>query len=1645
MSHASLEILHNLLNALPDAVIIGTPERRLYANSQALALFGYTSLNEFMKTKYSDLVSSSFITEIQNRVKRKKVGEHLPSTYYSEIQTREGTIIPVEINAKEIIYDGQVAILNILRDTRKRKELEKEIEYLNQVLLAIRNVNQLIVTEKDRGRLLQKSTELLIETKGYLGSWIAIFDSQCETVSEFYQSNVKPIFNLVGEKLRTTKYHCIRNLTSEIKIETDSEKRPESPFLTTPNHPYDIMSMTLEHESKKFGVFTVAVPKGMTGEGEIALFKEVGDDISYALNIIETEKQKSLADERLKNANRIAHMGYWFWDISSGDVEWSETIYEIFGVTPETFKPNIDNNNSLTHPDDLEALFNEVNKAIEEKTVKQSPVTRIIRPSGEIRFVENLIQAHYDEDGTPVSITGVVQDVTNRVILEQELAERNRFFNLISSQSVNGIGLWDLDGRLVYFNEIALSNMNWDNLEGKIGSSIEELFGNGTEYRRRFDRIIETQTDAVYEDFVELPIGEKWFLSTWSLIKDEKDANLWVLVTSLDITEKKQAETKLQQIAIEKRAILDLAGSIIVSINTEGIITSMNKYGAEFLGYDVDEIIGLNWFENFFLEEDIVQIKQIQDGVLSNDPDVGIVERKVVTRDGKIHDIRWYNRFITDLDGNRIESISFGVDVTQEKLQRDRILALHHLATRLSQATNIEQVSELTLDIIRDLLGFRMGSVGLVQGENLVFGAFREQSTILSLPLNGKGISVQAVNTGEPQLVHDTTLNDNYVSGRIPSGSRTLSELDVPIVVEGRVLGVINLESNDKNTFSDDDQTVLEILANHVSSAMTRISALDKYAQQVIELEKSKQSWEDLISSIPDAVLINQRTKFIYASQQAAYLLGYDSPSEIVGQDITQFYSEEDGKMQLVRARDRLEGRDVLDRYELNILRKDGFFVPVDVNVKLINYGGVQAILGIHRDISDRKRSEERLNSLYSMAVDLSYVSNMDELVTATFNILRHALNLPHASFQVVKGDNLVTLGVDLIEYEPYVMPISGKGITTRAVREKRTIVLDDVRDDPDFIKGSTNTLSELAVPIIIEDEVIGVLNVESETLAAYSEEDARMVEILARTVGATIKRIEADIELSESEKRFRDLIESALLGALVIDGDKILYLNQNAAELLGVDDPEELIGESSLQFVHPDYQEQVTKRRRMRKEGVKIPTHFDIIFISRDGTMRDVSLHVSQIQWNGKTVNLSLILDITEEKKANQRLEAVYQHTMEIAKATSVESVAEISLSIIRDVLGYEYSSFQIVQDDKLVTVNYFDKYWPEGGNRDSFMSLPLGGPGVTTKVAREGKPIFVNDSRKVDFYVQGSGGDSLSELAVPILGEYGVVGVLNVESHVVDSFSGQDQVMMEIIAGHAGSALSRIWQLEAQVMLELDAERAKTLENLKTEFMNTATHEIRTPISVIKGYSELITELMDEEKPVLRGYFEVVQRNITRLEALSNDLLDVQRLESGRIYLNKELCSVSSMVEELHNEMAPIFQAMGYNLIINNELDVEINCDKNRLYQVLINLMDNARKYSSEGSDVILDTSHDVNSVLFSVSDQGIGIEEEDKDKLFKPFPDIHNPNVSHGSGLGLSICKGLVELHGGRIWVESEGRGNGSTFSFSVPIQIDTNLDP
>ncbi|MBI2442417.1 MAG: GAF domain-containing protein [Candidatus Levybacteria bacterium] len=237
---------------------------------------------------------------------------------------------------------------------------------------------------------------------------------------------------------------------------------------------------------------------------------------------------------------------------------------------------------------------------------------------------------------------------------------------------------------------------------------------------------------------------------------------------------------------------------------------------------------------------------------------------------------------------------------------------------------------------------------------------------------------------------------------------------------------------------------------------------------------------------------------------------------------------------------------------------------------------------------------------------------------------------------------------------------------------------------------------------------------------------------------------------------------------------------------------------------------------------------------------------------------------------------------------------------------------------------------------------------------------------------------------------------------------------------------------------------QKLKVLDRLKDEFVSLASHELRTPMTAIKSYLWLFLEdnkqLLNEKQKM---YIERAYTSTDRLINLVNDMLNVSRIESGRLIINKKPVNVIQLIAEIVNEILPSVNEENKKVLFvqpKTELSL-VDADPDKIKQVLLNIVGNSVKFTPPGGRIEISTNQSDGLVILSVHDTGKGISQEDLPKLFKKFSIVGTTTVlTHGAqstGLGLYISKSIVELHKGKIWVNSDGEGKGATFSFSLPV--------
>ena len=335
-----------------------------------------------------------------------------------------------------------------------------------------------------------------------------------------------------------------------------------------------------------------------------------------------------------------------------------------------------------------------------------------------------------------------------------------------------------------------------------------------------------------------------------------------------------------------------------------------------------------------------------------------------------------------------------------------------------------------------------------------------------------------------------------------------------------------------------------------------------------------------------------------------------------------------------------------------------------------------------------------------------------------------------------------------------------------------------------------------------------------------------------------------------------------------------------------------------------------------------------------------------------------------------------------------------------------------------------------------------------VAGLAAVNGRPYLVKDARQEGRVRYVNRLNIHSMIAVPIIFKERILGVLATSvTPPGRQFTQADLRLALALADRAALAIenSRLYAQERRLRQELEAlnQQVQEANRLKTEFVTVVTHELRSPLTSIAGYIELLLEGEGGVGVEAQGeYLRIVKRNANRLLELINDLLDIARLEAGKLELKRLPLDLGGLIREVIGALRPQIEGKGQHLRLDLAEPLPgVSGDPERVTQILINLVSNAHKYTPPGGSLTVATRAESAGVRITVQDSGIGLSPEEQQQLFTQFFRAQHPVVREagGTGLGLAITHALVELHGGTITVVS-APGQGSTFNVTLPAAHD-----
>jgi len=401
----------------------------------------------------------------------------------------------------------------------------------------------------------------------------------------------------------------------------------------------------------------------------------------------------------------------------------------------------------------------------------------------------------------------------------------------------------------------------------------------------------------------------------------------------------------------------------------------------------------------------------------------------------------------------------------------------------------------------------------------------------------------------------------------------------------------------------------------------------------------------------------------------------------------------------------------------------------------------------------------------------------------------------------------------------------------------------------------------------------------------------------------------------------------------------------------------------------------------------------------------------------------LKRLLAVTHELEAAPDMEQLMQR-LKLAASDLTESEAT-------SILKYDETTHSL----RFVAASWFQ----QKSLKD--ITVPLDGSiaGWVFRVFSHNEPLVVQDAAIESRHFKGV--DELinftttSLVAVPLTYQGNTIGALEVVNKANNAHYTEDDVtVVEILALYASMAL---WNTNLEARIQDTNEEINELDRLKTDFIAITSHELRTPLGLILGHATFLKETVSEEH---REPMEVIIRNATRLKEIIENLTEVDNYEAGVARIRQRLISVSRIAEDVIASFQDM--ASSKNITLQSDLcdeELLVEADASKITVAISNLVRNAITFTNEDGRVIVKTESVTGHARVSVIDNGIGIPAKDLPRVFDRFFQVesHLTRRNTGMGLGLSVAKTMIELHGGRIWAESV-EGEGSTFTFLLPVR-------
>ena len=985
-------------------------------------------------------------------------------------------------------------------------------------------------------------------------------------------------------------------------------------------------------------------------------------------------------------------------------------------------------------------------------------------------------------------------------------------------------------------------------------------------------------------------------------------------------------------------------------------------------------------------------------------------------------------------------------EITREREHTNKKLReLNRALQTLSECNQalVRAKDEATLlnDLCRVLIlhgGYRLAWIGFAEQDEAktvrpVAQAGFEDGYLANLHITwdnnerGYGPTGTAIRTGRPEVVRNILTDPNYAPWRDEAIKRGYaSSVALPLKFDGSVLGVLNIYSTKPDAFDEDELRLLNELAGDLAYGIFALRT--KSAKQSVE-----EQLRDIIEFLPDATFVIDKSKRVIAWNLACENLTGFKKQEMLGRGDFAYAEPFYGARRpiLIDLLD-LPGHEIESSYQF--VERKGNTIFAEVFIPRLNAGKGSYLWGAATLLFDREGN--RCGAI-EVIRDVTEQKCLEKALRESHAILEKAQEVAHLGSW---SSNLS--GESMLVWSNEIFRIFG--LSKEQFDGKVTTFYKRVHpEDRNQVQNASRKAVEQGVDYEIEHRIIrpdGTLRwvyEKAEVIRNTSGEPVQLVGI----VQDITERKQAEEKLRRSEEQFRLIMENLadLVAVLDLDGKRI-YNSPSYQGILG--NVEKLHGSNSFDQIHPEDRARI---HRVFEETVLsgVGQRTEYRMIDQNGKIRYIESQGSVIRDSHDKVVQVLVVsrDVTQRKLAEQKIEESekkYRELVEHANSIILRWSPEGQILFLNE-FGqrfFGYSEAEIVGKHVIGTI--VPNTESDGRNLSILMEQICSNPAAfqqntNENMRRNGDRVWIAWTNKVISDSQGRIAEILS------------IGL---------DITARKKIEEELRLTQANLE-HRVAERTAE--LAIAKERAEAADKLKSAFLATMSHELRTPLNSIIGFTGILLQgLAGPLNAEQRQQLEMVRSSGQHLLELINDVLDISKIEAGQLVVARIPFDLRASIEKVSKLLRPMVVKKGleFRVHITNEIGWIVG-DQRRVEQILINLLNNAIKFTDHGQVILKCTRNDTvnkkaggtslsledstqfKDIVFSIHDTGMGIKPEDLVTLFQPFRQIDSglARMHEGTGLGLAICRRLAELMDGEIYAESVW-GKGSTFTFRLP---------